>query len=373
VSESADTVGVDDGDTESDATYTLESVRTTPGRGLLVDLVSTYSPSGEEGPAVDHLVEFFDAHDREVFVDAVGNVRAPADDAVLLTSHVDTVPGEISVRVADGDEELDAEGPVLWGRGSVDATGSLAAMAHAAVQTGVSFVGVVGEEVDSRGAHHLVTDREAPEAVVNGEPSGWDAVALGYRGLVAGEYTVSTESAHGARPDADAIDHATAWWTTVREVVDEESGGGFEAITPRSLAIDGGLADDGESVEASMSVRFRVPPTATTESVQTLVESTTEAGHVEWQSATPPLVGSARSAVATAFRGAIRRAGGTPRHLHKTGTADANHYAEAWDVPVVTYGPGDASLDHTPTERLPLTEFDRATDVLVAVCDRLTE
>ncbi|MFC7176437.1 M20/M25/M40 family metallo-hydrolase [Halosegnis marinus] len=121
----------------------------TEARELLRDLVSIPSPTGEEREAAERLVAFFEAHGREAWLDEVGNVRAPADDSVLLTSHVDTVPGDIPVRVEGTDEEY--EPPVLWGRGSVDATGPLAAMAVAAVRTGVSFAGVVGEEVDSRG------------------------------------------------------------------------------------------------------------------------------------------------------------------------------------------------------------------------------
>ena len=78
----------------------------TEARELLYDLVSTPSPSGEEAAAADRLAAFFEAHGREVWLDEVGNVRAPADDSLLLTSHVDTVPGDIPVAVRD---------EVLWG------------------------------------------------------------------------------------------------------------------------------------------------------------------------------------------------------------------------------------------------------------------
>jgi len=50
-------------------------------RELLIDLVSIPSPTREEREAAKRLVDFFEAHDREVWIDAVGNVRAPADDA----------------------------------------------------------------------------------------------------------------------------------------------------------------------------------------------------------------------------------------------------------------------------------------------------
>lgn len=158
-------------------------------RQLLERLVSEPSPSGEETGVASTLAEFFAAHDREVSVDDVGNLRAPADDSVLLTSHMDTVEGDIEVRVTE-----ESAGPTLWGRGAVDAKGSLAALAVTAVRTGVSFVGVVAEELDSRGARHLVETRAPPAALINGEPSGADGITLGYRGMLAGTYVATSES-----------------------------------------------------------------------------------------------------------------------------------------------------------------------------------
>jgi LysW-gamma-L-lysine carboxypeptidase len=38
---------------------------------------------------------------------------------------------------------------------------------------------------------------------------------------------------------------------------------------------------------------------------------------------------------------------------------------------MVTYGPGDSSLDHAPDERLSLSEFDRALGILTAAAERL--
>ena len=349
----------------------------TPGRRLLAGLVSIPSVSGDEADAAAHLAGFFAEHGREAWTDAAGNVHAPGDDSVLLTSHVDTVPGEIPVRVEEGDDELGVDGPVLWGRGSVDATGSLAAMAVAAVETGASFVGVVGEETDSRGARHLTESRDAPAAVINGEPSGWDAITLGYRGIVGGEYAASTPAGHSARPDANAIDHATAWWERVRAAVADanegEEPGGFDTVTATAESVDGGLTEDGSAVAASMGVRLRVPPSATPDSVRALVDDCVDEGELSWGTSIPPHVASPRGSLPAALRRAIREAGGEPTHIHKTGTADANLYADAWDVPVVTYGPGDAALDHAPDERLPLTEFDRAVSVLTTACDQLLD
>jgi LysW-gamma-L-lysine carboxypeptidase len=353
------------------ATATAD-VTTTEARTVLRNLVETPSPSGDEGAAAAVLVEFFRSHGREAVTDAVGNVRAPGDDALLLTSHVDTVPGEIPVAVTDEDGA-----DVLHGRGSVDATGALAAMAVAAVRTGASFAGVVGEETDSRGARHLLADRAAPDAVVNGEPSGWDGVALGYRGLLAGEYRATTAAAHTARPEANAVAHAMDWWAAATEAVTDgepatDGGDVFDRVTATPTAVEGGLAADATAVEATLSAQFRLPPGTDPDAAAATVEAVTDAGDVEWVQSVPPWLGTPRCDLARAFRAAIRGVGGEPRHVRKTGTCDANLFAAAWDRPVVTYGPGDSSLDHAPDERLSLREFDRSlavlSDVATEVC-----
>ena len=339
--------------------------RATDARELLVDLVSTPSPSGEESEAAARLVEFFEAHDREVYVDEVGNVRAPADDSVLLTSHIDTVPGNIPVEVKEGE---------LWGRGSVDATGPLAAMAAAAVETGVSFAGVVEEETTSRGARFLCEDRVEPEAVVNGEPSGWDGITLGYRGFLDGTYVVTSESGHSSRPDMNAIEEAMDWWRKVESAFEaDEWRPIFEQVTTKPVGFDGGLGADGLSVEATMEVQFRIPPALSADELRELADSKLVEGTVHWADPIPPVMESPRTEVARAFRVAIRDAGGSPRLLRKTGTSDMNLYADAWDCPMVTYGPGNSDLDHAPDEHLPLDEFDISVEVLTDVAQSLTE
>ena len=394
----------DGGATETDAVPA--AALDTPVRQLLCDLVATPSPSGEEADAAGRLAAFLRGCGREVHTDAVGNVRAPAPETdagedVLLTAHVDTVPGEVPVRVesvpaADARwghspaPGVASEVSELWGRGSVDATGPLAAMAVAAVETGVSFAAVVGEERDSRGARHLVDDRPAPAAVVNGEPSGWDAVTLGYRGFLPVTYTVETAVGHTSRPEPNAVQYATAWWRRVADRIADDGGtlvgddpaarppdetaaveGVSTAVTATPTRFDGGTATDGGRVQATVEVQFRLPPGTTATDLRERVAAVTPHGSLSWGTPIPPTTASPRTALARAFRAAIRDAGGDPRLLRKTGTADANLYADGWGCPTVTYGPGDAALDHTADERVPLPAVDRATSVLVDAVERL--
>jgi LysW-gamma-L-lysine carboxypeptidase len=336
-------------------------------RDLLVELCETPSVSGDEAACAQRLLAFFEEHGREAWTDEVGNVHAPADDGALLTSHLDTVPGEIPVRV----EPTEAGEPALWGRGSVDAKGSLAAMAVAAVETGASFLGVVGEETDSRGARHAVKTREAPEAVINGEPSGWDAVALGYRGILTATYETETDSAHAAGPSSNAIEAALAWYDRIEAALASSDGETFDRVTCKPLAVDGGPTDDGMAVAATMEVEFRIPPGKSVADIRERVRAETTTGSVSFSDGIEPVMASPRTPVARAFRVAIREAGGEPCLLRKTGTSDMNVFAAAWECPMVTYGPGDSALDHAPNEHLLLSELDRARDVLTTATEQL--
>ena len=332
-------------------------------RALLREVVEAPSVSGSEGAVAERLQAFFESHDREAWIDDAGNLRAPADDALLLTSHMDTVPGEIPVRVEDD---------VLWGRGSVDAKGPLIAMAVAAVQAGVSFVGVVEEETSSAGARALVENREAPEALVNGEPSGWASITLGYRGLLRGEYAVETAVGHSSRPEPNALQRAMSWWTAVEDVFDAPEAPVVEQVTPKPIEMWGGQADDGFAVEAHIDAQFRVPPGNSVADVRDTVAELGD-GDLDWTDAIEPVMAAPRNPVAAALRRGIRSLDGNPSHLRKTGTSDMNVFAEAWDVPMATYGPGDSSLDHTPEEHLDLRDFDRAVAVLTTAAEARRE
>ncbi|WP_175424108.1 [LysW]-lysine hydrolase [Haladaptatus sp. W1] len=342
------------------------SVSQADAHDLLVELVETHSVSGEEADCAERLAAFLEAEGRDVWIDDVGNVRAPGN-GVLLTSHIDTVPGDVPVELDDG---------ILHGRGSVDAKGPLAAMAVAAVETGASFVGVVGEETNSRGARYLVSDVDEPEFVVNGEPSGWDALTLGYRGYLTGTYSVTVDSVHTSRPEPNAIQYATEWLTRVESAFDTAASDADESSTATSVTVkpvefDGGLTPDGFATEATVEIQFRIPSSTTAEEIRSVAEAELDVGELSWNTPIPPTLSSPRTELGRAFRVAIREEGGDPSLLRKTGTSDANLYAEAWDCPVVTYGPGDSSLDHTPEEHIELVEFDRSISVLTDVCEDL--
>jgi LysW-gamma-L-lysine carboxypeptidase len=332
-------------------------------------LVERYSPSGNESPARDYLLEHLPDMGLDVSTDEVGNVIARTEGdgkEVMLTSHMDTVPGEIPVRVEDGD---------LYGRGSVDAKGPLGSMFAAAsrladTDADVTVVAVVEEEKSGMGARHLTDRREAPAYLINGEPSGWDTVTLGYRGILRFRYRVTGEVIHTAHPGVNAIDDVISFWEAVRGLQDLDEG--FDALTATPTEIDS--ESDGFELRSELRGNMRIPTSNSVAEIRDMVKKveTEHKGDVYWGESTEPVLVERSNPVVRAFLRSVRDEDGEPGLSAKTGTSDMNVFAERWDCPMATYGPGDSNLDHTPNEHIGIDGFHSAVDVLEGVAEDLS-
>lgn len=59
--------------------------------------------------------------------------------------------------------------------------------------------------------------------------------------------------------------------------------------------------------------------------------------------------------------------------LRKTGTGDMNILGNAMNLPIVTYGPGDGHLDHTPDEHIEVKEYLQGIEVYKEFLLKLSE
>ncbi|HSO94393.1 MAG TPA: M20/M25/M40 family metallo-hydrolase, partial [Candidatus Dormibacteraeota bacterium] len=230
--------------------------RADDGFALLEAMVEIPSVSTHEGPLGRFLLERLNGMGFATRQDEVGNVIAEWGSGpveIVLLGHIDTVPGLIPVR---------REGDRLYGRGTVDAKGPFAAAAVAVARQESSgacrftLIGAVEEEGSSRGARHLLS-RPAPEHLVILEPSGWDAVTLGYKGSLRAHYRLSQPVSHGAGPLPSAADRAVAF---VRHVQDHaahlsQGKGTFESLDARIIRFQSG--NDGMTDMADLTVAFR--------------------------------------------------------------------------------------------------------------------
>jgi [amino group carrier protein]-lysine/ornithine hydrolase len=345
---------------------------------LVFDLVSTPSISGDELAASQVFVEHANQRGFESRIDEVGNAIAerssegPKQVHIVLLGHIDTVPGDIPVRIEDN---------ILHGRGSVDAKGPLAAMLCAAsiadLPDGalVSVVGAVGEEAaGSIGARHLAP-QWSPDACIIGEPSGFDGVTLGYKGRLLCNASITCSNAHSAGAELSASDSLIQWWNAVQEHVAQHNQGierVFDQIQASVLSFRS--SSDGLTQRAHSQAGFRLPPGVDAqEFASTLQQLTPETVSVEFNGAENAHVSDRNDPVVRAISTGVRSIGHRPRPKQKTGTADLNVVAPIWNCPIAAYGPGDSSLDHAPNEHLCLQEYEQSIQVLKAAIETLAE
>jgi [amino group carrier protein]-lysine/ornithine hydrolase len=360
----------------TESSHSHEDNNVPPEAELLCELVRRYSPSTEEAPAVAYLVEWLAAHGFDARIDESGNAIGQRGDedapnTLLLLGHIDTVPGEITVRVEDG---------CLYGRGSVDAKGSLCAFAQAAATANIPagwrviVAGAVEEEIaTSRGAYHLRETLAEPSLCVIGEPSGAGRITLGYKGRLLVDYRLRREIRHTARPEPSVGALGAEFWAQINAWAARENKDKpryFDQVMPDLRSIN--TASDHFYETLTMTVGFRLPPTHPPEDVLSQVHEFAQPdGELRGYSAEQAYRGDKNNPLVRGMLAAIRRAGARPEFVLKTGTSDMNVVGARWRCPLIAYGPGDSNLDHTPNEHLPLSEYAQAVATLRDFIERL--
>lgn len=344
-----------------------------PDYQTLIGLVGQYSPSGQEQAAVKWLVERMQVLGySQAYTDAAGNavgVIGTGTRQIVLLGHIDTVPGDIQLRIEKG---------VFYGRGTVDAKGALASFVDAAAQVGARpgwqmvVIGAVDEERESVGARYAV-GRYQPEYALIGEPNRWERIALGYKGSAGATVSVHKTQFHSARAEQSASEAAVEAWLSIKAFAEQFNQARERAfdqllVSLRELA----SGSDGFEQWARLGIGARLPldldPAAWYEQLAGLAP---EAQVEPVGYALPAWAVEKNTRLVRAFLSSIRGAGGTPGFVYKTGTADLNVVAPVWRCPAVVYGPGDSALDHTPGECIELEEYQRAVGVLRGVLEML--
>ena len=355
---------------------------------LIRGLVAIPSLSRHEGPAAAWLASQMRSlgFDR-AFVDDAGNAVGELGDhtaarTVVLLGHIDTVPGNIPVRI---------EGERLYGRGSVDAKGPLATFVAGAARFGsaaaraaklrVVVVGAVEEEAaTSKGARFIASrfdghaDR-VPDACIIGEPSHWNRVTLGYKGRLLLDLTADQPMAHTAGPDASVASVVVDLWNWVTAHAARQNEGKDKAFDQLTPSLRRFITSTTEEMHDTVDAQFawRLPVGFDAAAFITALEEQANGpaktrftfafrGHEQaWR-------GDRTNVLVKSFLGGLRHVAAEEKlgFVLKTGTSDMNVVAPVWRCPIVAYGPGDSSLDHTPHEHLELDEYWKAVNVLEA-------
>lgn len=359
---------------------------------LVRGLVAIPSLSRQEAEASAWLVQQMKSagYDR-AFVDEAGNAVGELGDpsasrTIVLLGHIDTVPGNIPVRI-----ESSANGDILYGRGSVDAKGPLATFvagaavfgAAAAREAGLHVVvisAVEEEAATSKGARFIASRFDGvkepiPTACIIGEPSHWNRITLGYKGRLLLDLIADQPMAHTAGPDASVASVVVDLWNWVTTHAARANEGKDKAFDQLSPSLRRFVTSTNEAMHDRVDAQFawRLPvgfdadafvaelrawPAAYVDG-HTTFEFRFKGEERAWRGdRNNPLVRSFLAGVKT------EDASAQLGFVLKTGTSDMNVVAPVWKCPIVAYGPGDSALDHTPKEHLPLNEYWKAVNVI---------
>jgi LysW-gamma-L-lysine carboxypeptidase len=353
---------------------------------FLTRLLKTYSPSGRERKIGTFIADELEKLNFKVRVDNVGNVIGEIGQGkpvILLCGHMDTVLGYIPVKIVDGK---------IYGRGAVDAKSPLASMIMAAhlagkvIEEGKILVAcVVEEEKSGMGIKNLIREGVSADYAIFGEPSGTENIIIGYRGSLKIKLTCKTAAGHSSTPwiFENAIEKMFELWGRIKdaEFQGNPPSGFFYNVSSCLTHLEGGGYASNVPSKCKALIDIRVPPQLTcTQAYAKIIECITQyrkENHrvqvdVEVVDSVEPFEADKNSNLTRAFSAAIRKVTGkTPKLLKKTGTSDMNLLGRTLKIPVVAYGSGDSSLDHTPNEHVSIEEYLFSIQVIREVLKKL--
>lgn len=312
----------------------------------------------------------------QTYIDSVGNIIATKGTGaprILLCGHMDTVPGQIPVRIEDG---------YLYGRGASDAKAPLISMLLAASkfpkQSGtIIFAGMVDEEGNATGVKHLVSTNASFDYAIFGEPSGVHNITIAYKGRLSIKLKCDVgNSAHASAPwlAKNSIEEIYDFWNTLRSEMAHiyVAQNSANSVTCSLTEITGGSSHNVTPQKCKVTIDIRIPVTMTCESVLRVVDQviskvskkreTKAVYRIEDQ--TEPFEASHSSPLVRALSLSILDVCKTrPVLLRKTGTGDMNIIGNAFKIPVVTYGPGEPHASHSSNERVKIEEYISSIEV----------
>jgi len=341
---------------------------------LLYQMLCIPSYSHREQELAEFLRGEIERRGMRSWIDGAGNPVAELGQGkrtIIFLGHIDTVAGDIPVRF---------EGGKLYGRGAVDAKGPMAAYLSAAtrllakgkrIDKRIVIIGAVEEEAaTSKGARQVVKDYR-PDYCVIGEPSGWSAITLGYKGRLLAKYTLRRSMTHTASAESSACEQAVRFWNYISSYAASfnENKKIFDSFQPSIRSIN--TTGDGNIEEVVMRLGFRLP--LGFDSNEFIADLQLRKGNasLEFSGAEVAYRADKSNPLVRAFLQAIRARGGAPKFKVKTGTSDMNVVGPVWQCPILAYGPGDSGLDHTPNEHIEISEYLASIDVLEMVMESL--
>ena len=342
-------------------------------------MVEIYSPSGHESKIASLVKKTMDELGYSTSIDSVGNIIGQIGSGqpkILLCGHLDTVSPSLPIYTENG---------VLHGRGSVDAKSSFAAMiiagklAHEKGYQGTMLVvGAVNEEGDNRGVKSLIDSNMKADYAIFGEPTDTHSISIAYKGCVVIQVIVTNPSGHSSAPWAypNAIEKSIEFYNYLKNTARDTGAAstGFNSLSVSIREIKGGENIGVLPRECEMIIEFRLPPNINVKKFKEWLEEKAthykteiKDEHIEYKiiDDVDPYITDKTSILVKAFSHTIYKKRGKPvALLKKTGTSDMNNYGIAFEVPTITYGPGESRLSHTEEEKILLSDYLSSIEIL---------
>ncbi|MFP4590534.1 MAG: M20 family metallopeptidase [Halobacteriales archaeon] len=333
-------------------------------------------PSHEDETAAgDAIEDWLRVHTgAEVGRDDAGNVfatRGGGEGELALVGHHDVVPPAASQLAADGTPVAAVRNGRLYGRGSADMKGALAAMLLAfrdAESPGrLTVASFVGEEVGGVGARHAVERGFAPDRAIVGEGSAGYAtpgaldVVVAHRGRRGSTLVATGVACHASTPEAgenaiyraiEAVGRLRALDPPSATVAGDRLHGSLEATR-----IEAGTADNVVPDRCEVTLDERTVPGAH----QDVAGAIADLDGVEWRvdQDWPPMACEDDGFAATVKQALSTTQGVEVAGVTKPHATDASWLARAGSATVVV-GPAERDEAHTDDESVSVELLEAA-------------
>ena len=320
---------------------------------------------------------------RPNLVARIGGEPGTGSRSLMFNGHLDVVGVEGMVHPPFDAHERDGR---LYGRGSADMKGGIAAMCAAALRAVLAgargeiiVAAVADEEYESLGTRALLARGARADACVVTEPTRL-AIMPAHRGFVWLEIEIAGRAAHGSRWDigVDAIRHAGLLLAELdaydAEILPARTHPLLGRGSLHASLIEGGIGMSTYPDRCVLKLERRTIPGESPDGIVAEVRAAcdrvgarraTFAAEVRLLVSQGPSDVAVDSPLVRGLETALRAERERVAIEGMSAWTDAALLNEA-GIPAVCFGPGDISLAHAAEEYIPLVEIDRAAAVLAS-------
>ena len=340
--------------------------------------------------------------DRLNLVARWGENRSTDPAALLLNGHIDVVPEGERERWSSDPYSGEIRGGTLYGRGSCDMKGGLAAAAiaiRAAMKLGIEprrpilLESVVGEETGGLGTLAAIARGYRADAAVITEPTSLELCPV-QAGALSFRLHVRGKSSHGAMR-REGVSAVEKFWPVFRalEALERERHRGFRhplypegaLVAPLSVGkVSAGNWPSTVPEELRAEGRFGIFPgedcASAREALEAAVRNVSDDDPwfsenpvgVEWfEGQFEPGETALDAPILDELRSCHREMLGSDSSTHGVSYgSDLRLFTRYASMPAILYGPGDVRVAHSANESVPLEELVAAAEVLTLLIAR---